>query len=126
MKMVVVLTMSRRNSDKDCSDAVLCTVHMYTMDPHCPFCYPALQVSFSRVSEDGPKAALLILSSPGLAPPAGLLPAPRQPRFDPVEAPHEDSLPVQVQPIYVISIVKYFLQRPAQLQEPTTPLTGSG
>ena len=124
--MVVVLTMSRRNSDKDCSDAVLCTVHLYTMDLHRPFCYPALRFSFSRVSEDGPKAALLILSSPGLAPPAGLLPAPCQPRFDPVEAPHEDSLPVQVQPIYMISIVKDFLQRPAQLQEPTTPLTGSG
>ena len=73
-------------------------VHLYTTTIltaappssfHCP--------SNSRVSENGPRAAVLLPLSPGLAPPAELLPTPGQPRLDPVQAPHEDPLPVQVQ-----------------------------
>ena len=73
-------------------------VHLYTTTIltaappssfHCP--------SNSRVPENGSRAAVLLPLSPGLAPPAELLPTPGQPRLDPVQAPHEDPLPVQVQ-----------------------------
>ena len=103
-------------------------VHLYTTTIltaappssfHCP--------SNSRVSENGPRAAVLLPLSPGLAPPAELLPTPGQPRLDPVQAPHEDSLPVQVQssPSQMTLNTERVFQRPPQLQEPASSLTGS-
>ena len=139
MLMVLVLTMRRQQSDKNCSDAVLRTVHRHpytiTMGPHHPFRYSSFhRPSNSRVPENGPRAAFLLPPSPGLAPPVGHLATPRQPRLDPVQAPHEDSLPVQVQSspshedLDTMKERKVFdvLQRPTQLQEPTSSLTGSG
>ena len=68
---------------------------------HHPYRCSTLQFSIvppnSRVPENGSRAAVLLPLSPGLAPPAELLPTPGQPRLDPVQAPHEDPLPVQVQ-----------------------------
>ena len=140
--MVVVLTMGRRNSDKICLDAVVCTehctpVHLYTITIvlHHPFRNSSFhRPSDSRVPENGLKAAGLLPPSPGLTPPVGQLATPGQPRLDPVQASHEDSLPVQVQ--YSPSHedldtmkerkVSDVLQRPTQLQEPTPSLTGSG
>ena len=116
---------------------VLYTVHPYTitMAHQHPFHYSSLHRPYnSKVPENGPRAAFLLLLSPGLAPPAGHLATPCQPRLDPVQAPHEDSLPVQVQSSHshedldTIKERKVFdvLQRPPQLQEPTPSLTGSG
>merc|ERR1712192_185476 len=67
--------------------------------------------SNTGVPENGARATFLLPQPPGLAPPVGLVATPRQPCLDPVQAPHEDSLPVK---------------RPAQPQDPNPSLAGSG
>merc|ERR1712032_1011839 len=83
------------------------TEHSFPLvHPSLGFC-PPIQGSH----KNGARAAFLLPPPPGPAPPVGLLATPRQPCLDPVKAPHEDSLPVK---------------RPAQPQEPTPSLAGSG
>merc|ERR1711971_27348 len=73
--------------------------------------HPSIGIGPPIQGSNGARAAFLLPLSPGLAPPVGLLATPRQPCLDPVQAPHEDSLPVK---------------RPAQPQDPTPSLAGSG
>ena len=73
------------------------SVHLYIKPPLCRLAAPCLLSSpNSKVSEHEPRTTLLLFLSLGLAPTPGLLAPPCQSGPDPVQAPHENPLPVKV------------------------------
>ena len=98
---VAILTMFQREgrhvkAEQQCStnNLLKCTpVH----PPLCRIAAPCLLSSpNSKVSEHEPRTTLLLFLSLGLAPTPGLLAPPCQSGPDPVQAPHENPLPVKV------------------------------